>query len=214
MIRSRILLTAFFLCAIAGCTDSVDSVMREYRATTNESVDALMMINTEAQAERMTKRIFAELSDRYGKIDKKLELVKNNRDKIDFIREVFESDGLQLYITDMKVNKTRVELELARLRNLRDQYLARERELLGEPDKVLDPYEICPYIEDLVYVNVGMGGGKDVLKPLRNHFEKPAIGMLMSQFPSWKVQGYTELHAKFMERRPIFEPKNEIRLIW
>src|SRR5207253_7776082 len=92
MMRFRLLLLGLVFGAV-GCTDSIDTVTREYRALNNEAIDALTMITTEAKAQEMTIRVFKPMRDKYMAIDKKLTIVKSNRDKPEFAKEVLESDG-------------------------------------------------------------------------------------------------------------------------
>ena len=184
------LLTLTFLAA--GCTDDVDSVAREYRATTNEAIDALMMVTSEASAHRMTERVLKPMQKRYEAIDKKLGLVKYNRTKAEFAKEVLESDGVHIYLTDLMVNHGRLALEMKRLKHLYKTEI--------------DAGEVCPKLEELV---------KDkapILEPLKKNLEEPELLRMMKEFQNWKVSSYDELLKKHMERRKTFLPKRDINL--
>src|SRR5205085_8117771 len=130
-----------------------------------------------------TIRVFKPLQKRYEGINNKLKIVKSNREKFEYAKEVLESDGFHLYLSDLQVNGQRFALEILRLRNLRNQYVERERELLmaeGEADPgFIDPKRVCPWIHDLVEVQVGGmgggGGGGDVLSSLRDNLTKPEL---------------------------------------
>jgi hypothetical protein len=219
MTKARLTLFALLLGAV-GCTDNIDTVSREYRALNNEAIDALMMVTTEAKAKEMTIRVFKPMQKRYQDIDRKLTIVKSNRDKGEFVKEMLESDGFHLYLTDLQVNSQRLTLEVLRLRNLRDQYVERERELLkeeGENPGFIDPKKVCPWIVDLVTVEVGGpmgGGGQDVLDPLKKALTKPEILNHFSQFPQWKVKDFDKMFLNFRDRRKVFTPAREIRLAW
>jgi hypothetical protein len=191
MMRCKLLFFAFVLTA-AGCTDDVDSITREYRATTNEAIDALMMVTNEAAAKRMTLRVLKPMAKRYGDIDKKLSNLRSNRDKAPFVKEVFESDGVQIYLTDLTVNRQRYSLEITRLRNLYAEIKAAD--------------ETCPSLEDLVTKDT-------LLEPLRKHLKESELVAVMTKFPSWKVPNYDQMYAKFAERRATFVPQREIQLI-
>jgi hypothetical protein len=174
----------------AGCTDDVDSVAREYRATTNEAIDALMMVTSEQAAERMTVRVLKPMAARYTAIDKKLGLVKYNRTKAEFVKEVLESDGVHIYLTDLEVNKERLALEMKRLKHL---YKAE-----------IDAGEACPKLDELV-------NKEGILDPLKKNLNEPELARMMKAFPNSKVASYDELLAKHMERRKTFLPKRDIK---
>jgi hypothetical protein len=190
MMNYKLPLLAFVFVAV-GCTDDVDSVTREYRATTNEAIDALMMVTSEASAHRMTERVLKPMQKRYENIDKKLGLVKYNRTKAEFVKEVLESDGVHIYLTDLMVNHGRLALEMKRLKHL---YKAE-----------IEAGEVCPKLDELV--------NKDgILDPLKKNLKEPELTRMMKEFPNWKVSSYSELLAKHMERRKTFLPKRDINL--
>jgi len=191
MMKNKLPLLALVFVA-AGCTDDVDSVTREYRATTNEAIDALMMVTNEASAKRMNVRVLKPMTDRYSKIDKKLDLVRKNREKAEFVKEVLESDAVQVYLTDLMINRQRYGLEITRLRSLYDA-----ESKSGE----------CPNLDEIV--------NKDnLLAPLKKHLTASDLVTVMAEFPSWKVANYDKMYVKFAERRATFVPQREIKLVW
>jgi hypothetical protein len=199
--KAAMLLMVF---ALAGCTDSVETVTRELRATTNEAIDALAMVTTEAQAARMTTRVFKPMSKRYEDIDRKLTIVKSNRTKDDMCKEVLESDGMQIYLTDLQVNRQRYALEMTRLRSVYKQILDKEKEARGGEVK---PQEVCPNLHDMLYKN-------DTLESLRKQLTTPDLLAMMIQFPQQKLKEYDAMYLKFLERRATFAPQREIKLVW
>ena len=210
MTKGKWLLLASIL-GLAGCTDGVDSLTREYRATTNEAIDAMMMITSEVQAARMTERILKPMSDRYKAIDRKLGIVKDNRGPSAWAKEVLESDGMQLYLSDLHMNVQRYGLEMTRLRNLHKQILDRERELLieaGDANPKIKPEEICPKLHALVVK-------KENLDVLEKQLTQPDLVREMANFPTAKGTGevYDKAWAKFAERRATFLPQRDIKLL-
>lgn len=207
--KTRALFAAMVLGGAVGCTDNVDSVTREYRATTNECIDALSMITTEAHAGRMIGRVLKPARDRFKAIDDKLVIVQSNREKPEMVKEMLESDGLHLYLTDLAVNRQRYGLEITRLRNLYKQYMDRERELLvaeGVADPKFNGRDVCPNLHEILY--------EPLLESLRRQLTQPDLLGLMKQFPAWKVKDYDALYEKHTKRREAFLPKKEIRLVW
>ena len=189
---------------LTGCTDNVETVTREYRAATNEGIDAMTMITTDAQAGRMITLVFKPLSKRYEVIDRKLFIVQSNRTKAEMAKEMLESDGLQIYLTDLQVNRQRYSLEITRLRNLYKQYLDKEREAKGGEVK---PQDVCPNLHDVLFKN-------DTLDVLRKQMTSPELVTLMTGFPQAKLKDYDAMYVKFLERRATFAPKQEIKLAW
>ena len=50
--KKRCLLVLCLVAGLSGCTDTIDSVTREYRNANNEAIDAMMMVTSEARAGR------------------------------------------------------------------------------------------------------------------------------------------------------------------
>jgi hypothetical protein len=190
MMKYKLPLLALVLVS-TGCTDDFDSVAREYRATTNEAIDALMMVTSEKAAERMTVRVLKPMAARYTAIDKKLDLVRKNRTKAEIVKEVFESDGVHIYLTDLQVNQERLDLEMKRLKHL---YKAE-----------IDAGETCPKLDELVK--------EGVLEPLKKHLkESDLVRMMTKEFPNWKVPSHNDLLTKHLERRKTFLPKRDAKM--
>jgi len=188
---------AALLLILVGCTDTIDTVTREYRNTTNEAIDALMLVTDEPSALRMTNRVFKPMTARYKAIDEKLNIIKVNRVKKDLVKEVYESDGFQIYLNELDMNRQRLSLEVARLCSFLKQYEKEERMRLDEEGKFNEEPNlkmVCPGIYDLVV------GGTE-LETLRMQLVSPKLLDLVSQFSQWKVDTHRNLHDKFMERR-------------
>ncbi len=205
MTRYKILML-FLVFGLAGCTDNVDTVCREYRATNNEAIDALMMVTSEAHADRLTVRIFKPLKDRYAAIDYKLKLVRANREKPEFAKEVLESDAFQLYLTDLQINVQRFGLEICRLRDLRRKIIERERELLGDPNANVNPAELCPKLNALLTT-------PGVLDELDKNLFEPELMRALTEFPGFKMKSYDDIFVKFAKRRATFLPARNIVLV-
>lgn len=183
---------AVLVLIFAGCVDTVDSVAREYRNANNEIIDAMMMVTSDARAEGMMARIFKPSSDRYEAIDKKLGILVINRTKKELVKEVFESEGVHMYLTELEVNRQRFALELTRIRNLHKQMVDDGRE--------------CQKIEDVI--NKG-----EALNKIRDQLEKPELVSIMNQFRGWKIDKYAEMLEDFHKRRQVYELKKDIILV-
>ncbi|MBI2805201.1 MAG: hypothetical protein HYX68_09515 [Planctomycetes bacterium] len=177
---------------LAGCVDTPDSVSREYRNVNNEVIDSLMMTTNDATAERMLRRIIKPSKDRYDAIDKKLASVEQNSDRKDFVKAVFESNGVHLYLTELDVNRQRFVLEMARLRKLYKE--------------LADAGEECPALKELV-------ADESTLDHVRKQLTDPNLLKTMKNFKKWKLSEYPELLEKFMERRKVFQLKEKLDLV-
>jgi hypothetical protein len=197
MSRCSLILGLVFL--LAGCTDNVDSVTREFRNLNNEVIDAMMTVTTEKQAARMKARIFKPMRERYSEIERKLKIVRANRDKKPFVKEVMESDGMQVYLTDLAVNRQRFALEMVRLRNVHKQ-------LLDDADPQVGPQKVCPILHEMVTK-------EDFFEPLRKQLYSPTLVGMLLEFPRWKVEEYDDMFMKFAKRRQAFLPPRDIQLV-
>ncbi len=187
---------------MVGCTDTIDTITREYRNTTNEAIDALMMVNDEYSARRYTVRVFSQLDARYASIDNRLKIVETNRSKKEFVKEVFESNGFHLYCTEVDINRQRYGMELTRLRGVLADYTKEERARLDEEGQVDVPInygEICPILKELV---------DDKMKIVGDQLLKPKLFEKMRNFKDWKVEGYDKLLKEFQKKREAFNPKD------
>lgn len=199
MTRRKLLFVPLIFLMV-GCTDTIETITREYRNTNNEVIDALMMVNSEATAKQYTLRVFEPMVLRYKGIDARLNIVRTNRLRREFVKEVLESDGFQLYLTDLEVNRQRRGMELTRLRNLVDQYVKQERDLLiaqGDPEPDVKPQILCPSLYELVYVDAK-------LTDLRDQLENPKLFDMIISFPEWKVEGYEVMLKTFRAKRKTF----------
>src|ERR1041385_2718370 len=128
MMRCR-LSVVFLLLVLTGCTDTIDSVTREYRNGLNEGIDAMMMITDEKSAAVMRSRVFNHLPTRFKSIDEHLNTVKDNRaTNLIFATEMLESDGFQLYFTETRINADRFWVELERIEHVAGLYVKKKRE--------------------------------------------------------------------------------------
>jgi hypothetical protein len=180
MKKKRILLV-LALVAVTGCVDTPDSVCREFRNANNEHIDALMMVTSEAQAKKMTVRVFSQMSDRYKLLDKKWDIMETNWGRapdFDAIKSFLESDGLHLYRAEYRANAQRCSLELARLRNLLNQLVEnakqKARDEGGNPDEVVTSAAF-PALHALV--NAG-----NTISVLRGQMESPRLETLLTKF--------------------------------
>ena len=112
--KTRLILVVILLGMLAGCTDTADSISREYRNQINEGLDAMMLVTNEATAKRMNVRVFKPMGERFTDIDRRLGIVRANRAKKEFVTEFFESDSVHMYIGEIYLNRKRFELELLR----------------------------------------------------------------------------------------------------
>jgi|ERR1043165_6330095 hypothetical protein len=177
-----------FLCLallLAGCTDTIDTTTREYRNTTNEAIDAMMMITNNTQAKNMKIRIFKPLIDRYAGTDKRVDAVKGNRSKKEFVKEVFESDSLHIYLTELPINRQRFTLELTRLRTLQKKLIEEDKE--------------CTDLTELLTIDSYLG-------PLRKHLQNPKIVEMMQEFPGLMKteKEYPAMFDQFEKKRKSF----------
>lgn len=208
MNRYHIFFAAILLAAV-GCTDTIDTITREYRNTTNEGIDALMMVTDNDSAAQMTNRVFKRMVIRYKEIDDKLKIVEANRSKKEMVKEVYESNGFQIYLNELDMNRQRMSLEVARLRSVIKEYEKEERARLDEEGKFNEEpnmKEVCPRLYDLIY-------GNSELEVLRTQIVQPKILEIVAQFPTWKVDTYPMLYSKFMERRATFARDDNPKVI-
>jgi hypothetical protein len=199
---------AVFIVAFVGCTDTIDTVTREYRNTNNEVVDALMMITDERSATRMKLRIFDQMLARYNTIDGHLKTVTDNRSRKEFVKEYYESDGLLLYKADLQVNQLRFNLESRRLQALVDQYvLIKQKELDAKGDRTpVNAQELCPNLWKVAK-------SLELMKPAIDQLYKPKLTEMEKNFDQWKLKeeelkGFQQKHKTRWEN--AFKPKDEI----
>ena len=174
MIHRRIFLAPILILLLAGCTDNIDSITREFRNCNNEAIDAMMMITNDEQAGRMTMRVLKPIGQRYQDIEFKLKAWQSNRNSNkETVEEIFNSNGFYLYMAELEVNRQRYGLEKARLRNLYKQLQNDKLEKMraaGDNDPVIeDPRSACPNLFDLVMSD-------NILKNIESQSEKAEDG--------------------------------------
>jgi hypothetical protein len=194
------------LCLV-GCTDTVDSVTREYRNANNEAIDAMMLVTSERRADDMIKRVFKTSTERYQAIDKRLETVeRNTAKKKDFVKNVFESNGVHLYLNELEINAQRFSLEVIRMRNLAKQLV--EKEKPGAELNDVSMQEVCPKIHELIRP------GSPYLSTLRTQLESPKLVQMMEQFEAWGGSDYKDkLWPIFEKKRAVFKVP-DVQLVW
>ena len=198
------------LFALAGCTDNMDSITREYRNANNEVIDAMMMITTEEHAARMNVRIFKPMGPRYKAIDEKLKIFGINRaTNIELAQAVLESDGVQLYLTDLQVNSRRFSLERMRLRNLFEEkyFLEKCKELGEDPDEIsFNKRDVAPNLYDIVY-----SAGHPLNDTIVKQLTASDVVKLIASFPGLKGvkdnKLFDPMYVKFAEKRKVFAMK-------
>jgi hypothetical protein len=197
---------------LTGCTNTIDTVTREYRNSNNEVLDAVMVVTNDEKAKEMHTRVFKHLMGRYEGIDERLKQIKANRTRAEFAKEVLESEGAHLYISELEVNCQRYSLEVTRLRSLIKHYVderRQERIAAGEDDPVINEAEVCPGLFQLFKA----GGVVDILG---KQLTKPKlVDEYMRQFPDWEkdVKNLPALVKNFTAKREIFAPKKIYPLV-
>lgn len=197
-------LLLFALVSVAGCVDTPDSICREFLNANNENIDALMMVTDERQARNMTFRVFSLMGDRYTALDKKWEIIEVSmgRPNIETIKEFLEADGLHLYRAEYKINAQRFTLEMARIRNLLDQYVTREKEAAKEKGE--DPNDVRSDRWPMLHAIINT---PSVIGPLRTQLEKPKLEGVLARFndrvdPA-TLKIFNEKHERFNKGDPI-----------
>lgn len=99
----------------SGCVETADSISREYRNLNNEAIDALMMVTSEARARTAVDRVLSEYENKLKKIEGKVKVFKLNNEKVDVLKQVYNSDSVAILILENSYNKQRLEAEKKRL---------------------------------------------------------------------------------------------------
>jgi hypothetical protein len=201
------ILLVLALVSVAGCVDTPDSICREFLNANNEHIDALMMVTSERQAKHMTIRVFSHMNARYEALDKKWDIMEQgmgNKPSQEDMKTFLESDGFHLYRSEYKMNAQRCTLELARLRNLWNQYVEYAKELEKEKGEPINPKERWPALYAIIFT-------KNILNPLRMQLEKPKLEQVLVRFNNRVEPGIMEA---FKKKQDIFNPKDrpEIKL--
>ena len=205
MKKANAIIVSTMMTVLAGCTDSPDSLAREYRNANNEGIDAMMMITSENSAKQMAIRVFRPLKDRYDNIDNRLKAVHNNSTNEQFITQTFQSNNVHLYLTEIEINRQRYTLEMLRLRRLLEKQM--EKKLAEDPNA--KAAEAFPGLYEVVVK-------ESTLNPLITAIKQPKLVFeYMNNFPNAKnVKNYDKLHEEFakMRRSLTFTPP-DIKLI-
>jgi hypothetical protein len=194
--------------ALAGCTESPDSIALEYRNTLNEGIDAMMMATSDARAGYMISRVIKPMGDRFRATDRKLLIYETNSPTMkDFATAMMDSDGVHIYLTEMYYNRERLSMEITRIRNLIRQHVEREAELTGQSADDINPQQVCPKLVEIV--------SDTVIGPMRDHMKNPPLLEKLTGLRSneKKIGNYADLYEKFLKKRKIFGPRSEIVLV-
>jgi hypothetical protein len=124
----RTLLLLLLIAAGTGCRDQADNLARDYRNLINESIDALMMIDSEAKAQMMVDRVLKPLPNRLKGVGDRVRNWKQNAEKTDYGQQLFTSDSVIILKLENEMNKERLDLEAARLQKLRDALMDEARQ--------------------------------------------------------------------------------------
>ncbi|HZZ79998.1 MAG TPA: hypothetical protein VFE62_15875 [Gemmataceae bacterium] len=210
--KHKLGLVPFLVLFLAGCTDNMDSLCREFRNANNEALDAISMMVDEESCQKMNVRVIKPVTDRYKDIERRMDIWKNNRatDK-ELVEQTFKADGFYMYLAELDVNRQRYSLERMRLRNLYKQYMDQEAQKMrdaGEIEPIPDPQKACPKLHEML--------SQDKLKPIQDQLTKPAILQLVSTYPQLKgvKSDYPALQKLFMQRLEKFMPKEKKVLLW
>ncbi|MSU80036.1 MAG: hypothetical protein EXS16_18340 [Gemmataceae bacterium] len=205
MIKIKAIVISGFILFLTGCTDTVDSISREYRNTNNEGIDAMMMITSDETARRMNIRVFRPLKERYDNIDNRLKALHNNSTNHDFVTACLESTNVHLFLTELEINRQRYTLEMMRLRRLTENLM--EKKLAENPDAKIE--EVLPGLTEIVI-------RESALMPLNTNIKTPKlIFEYMTNFGRARnVKKYDKLHEEFVKMRQslTFAPP-DIKLI-
>lgn len=185
----HLLVVAMLFCLV-GCTDTIDTLTREYRNASNELIDAMMMITDEPSAKSYTQRVIKPSTARYKEIDNKLKIVRANRTKKEFVEEVLDSTGFQLFLADNEVNWLRFQKEKKRLLHLKKLY-----DQKGESCQAL----------------AALADGNE-MDTLKQQLEQPQLWEMAKQFKDWKVDTFEAKMKEFEKRRETFKPKLNLRI--
>jgi hypothetical protein len=190
--NKKTFLSGLLLITLTGCVDTIDSVAREYRNSINEGIDAMMMVNSEAQAKDMKMRIFKDLAPRFQALEKKLGIIKINRaSPKEFLQEIFDSNGAHMYLTELDANSQRFALEMTRLRTLTRHYV--------------DQGDSTPILNEMV--------NGTLLDPLQSQLDHPKLLEMMVQVNTAKMVDFDKMFLKFLEKRQEFKPKTNVVLV-
>jgi hypothetical protein len=183
--KARFLLVTILLGLLTGCTDTADSLAREYRNQINEGLDAMMLVTDNHTAQRMTVRVFKPMDARFKEIDRRLEIVKSNRTTKGFVVEFCESDSVAMYVAEVFANRKRFSQEMSRLKTLTKKTIEQEKEAhekSGSQDP-WDPSKACPDLQKVA-------NEASTLSALEEQLNKtPKIFGFLDGFKTAKLEG-------------------------
>jgi hypothetical protein len=166
-IMKRIVGALLLLGVGAGCRDTAENLSRDYRNLINEAVDALMMVNSEAQAKMLTERVLKPYSTRIRGVNDRVKTWKQNAEKTDYGSQLFTSDSVVILMVENEMNQERLKLEHERIKKLvADMTKAEEetRRQAGDANPVT-PVTTWPTL-------AALAEGKEGIEPIRNNLEQ------------------------------------------
>lgn len=182
--KARLLLMTVLLGMLTGCTDTADSVAREYRNQINEGLDAMMLVTDEASANRMTVRVFKPMEARFKDIDRRLDIVRANRTKKEFAAEFGLSDSVNMFITEVYLNRNRYRQEMERLKDLTKKItrIEQEKHEKSGSQEPFDPNASCKALQQIITEN---GGALSALDSQLN--KTPKMFTMLNEMKQWKL---------------------------
>jgi hypothetical protein len=182
--------------AMAGCsTDSAHTLSRDYRNLDNEAIDALMMITGEARARFARDKIFKPYNERLTKIDDRAATWLQNTEDDFIVRDTMGSESVMTLIDESEVNKTRLKLELDRIKVLLDTK--------AKDNPGVDPAKEWPALSSFA-------AGSET-NSLKNHLDRNKFFELIAQFKTekWgkarKAAGLDDIMGALGDRRQRFQ---------
>jgi len=88
----------------------------------------------------MHRLVIAPQVGRFKEIENHLQTVKDNRSNLDFVKEVLESDGFQVYFIEVKMNAVRLRTEIARIERIAATYVKKKRDEANDQDSTDEKY--------------------------------------------------------------------------
>jgi hypothetical protein len=150
VIAKRRTALAALLIFVTGCTESAGGLSRDYRNLNNECIDSLMMITSERRASLANTKILGKLyQEKIQTIDKRFDNWLMNQEEKDVVKDVLSSESVVILIAENKINKKRLEFEMARLKRLLDTRVKDEterRKANGDANANVDPEKVFPHL--------------------------------------------------------------------
>jgi hypothetical protein len=181
--KARILVMSVLLGMLVGCTDTADSISREYRNEINESLDAMMLVTDEVSAQQMTLRVFKPMADRFKEVDRRLGILRMNRTKKEFAAEFTTSDSANMYISEIFINRERFKEEMKRLKSVKQREIEAKQQAHAKSgsEEPFNPTEACKAL-NMICAESG------ALSSLDSQLNKtPAMFALINEMNAWKL---------------------------